>query len=43
MVIEADFVPGVVASSNPLKAITGYNYPLNLAVSAKLVEGDLRG
>ncbi len=25
MVIEGDFVPGVVASSNPLKAITGYN------------------
>jgi alpha-glucoside transport system substrate-binding protein len=25
MVIEGDFVPGVVASSNPLKAVTGYN------------------
>jgi alpha-glucoside transport system substrate-binding protein len=25
MVIEGDFVPGVVSSSNPLKAITGYN------------------
>jgi alpha-glucoside transport system substrate-binding protein len=25
MVIEGDFVPGVVASSNPLKPITGYN------------------
>jgi len=25
MVIEGDFVPGVVASSNPLKAISGYN------------------
>ncbi len=25
MVIEGDFVPGVVASKNPLKAISGYN------------------
>ena len=25
MVLEGDFVPGVVASSNPLKAISGYN------------------
>jgi alpha-glucoside transport system substrate-binding protein len=25
MVLEGDFVPGVVASSNPLKAVTGYN------------------
>jgi alpha-glucoside transport system substrate-binding protein len=25
MVLEGDFVPGVVASSNPLKPITGYN------------------
>ena len=25
MVIEGDFVPGVVASSNPLKPTTGYN------------------
>jgi alpha-glucoside transport system substrate-binding protein len=25
MVLEGDFVPGVVATSNPLKAITGYN------------------
>jgi ABC-type glycerol-3-phosphate transport system substrate-binding protein len=25
MVIEGDFVPGVVASSNPLKPVTGYN------------------
>jgi hypothetical protein len=25
MVLEGDFVPGVVASSNPLKPVTGYN------------------
>jgi ABC-type glycerol-3-phosphate transport system substrate-binding protein len=25
MVLEGDFVPGVVASSNPLKAVSGYN------------------
>jgi len=25
MVIEGDFVPGVVASSNPLKPVSGYN------------------
>ena len=41
-VIEGDFVPGVVASSNPLKPTTGYNvfpFPAIGSTGANVVEG----
>jgi alpha-glucoside transport system substrate-binding protein len=44
MVIEGDFVPGVVASSNPLKAISGYNefgFPTIGGVSGVMGGGDV--
>jgi ABC-type glycerol-3-phosphate transport system substrate-binding protein len=45
MVIEADFVPGVVATSNPLKPITGYNYfnfpSINGSKPAVVAGGDI--
>jgi alpha-glucoside transport system substrate-binding protein len=41
MVIEGDFVPGVVASKNPLKAVSGYNvFPFPaIGNTANYVEG----
>jgi ABC-type glycerol-3-phosphate transport system substrate-binding protein len=41
MVIEGDFVPGVVATKNPLKPVSGYNvFPFPIIGSAKnYVEG----
>ena len=41
MVIEGDFVPGVVASKNPLKPVSGYNvFPFPIIGNAKnYVEG----
>jgi len=41
MVIEGDFVPGVIAGKNPLKAVTGYNvFPFPaIGNSANYVEG----
>jgi alpha-glucoside transport system substrate-binding protein len=45
MVLEGDFVPGVVASSNPLKAVTGYNvfnFPsINGSAPAVMGGGDI--
>jgi alpha-glucoside transport system substrate-binding protein len=41
-VIEGDFVPGVVASSNPLKPVSGYNvysFPAIGSSGANVVEG----
>jgi len=41
MVIEGDFVPGVVASKNPLKPVSGYNvfpFPV-IGTSTNYVEG----